>query len=222
VQTLVRTVPPVIHQQYAPAYIGLPPAASRKPWFRRTPFLASAAGVIGLVTLLLLTGILTVVHQSNDPQAIAARTTVQTPLVIDGWPRNTTDRAYPLLAPVGASLNLTNFVYGSYSKGLNQPAVLLAYVGKRAIANDAPRPELDAFEAALIRGFGVPVNWSPVDAGPLGGYMDCGIVTLHGEAPFRECVFADTAVMGAIAQYRSEETDTSLPVAVRSKIEIRH
>lgn len=224
VLTLTRPGPPfvqpVIHHQYAPTNYRRPPATQGRPWYRRRPVLAAIAGVVGLVVLLLTTGIVTVVHQNDDAQALAGKTTVQTPPTLAGFTRFQTSPSYPLLANVGTSLKITSFSYGVYGTTAGQPR-LLFYAGKVTVARPMVRNALNGFESGLLRKLPAGLTFSPVDPGPLGGYMDCLSYTNSQGALIRQCAFQDSSVLGFVAQYGTEASDQNLGLTVRNQVETR-
>lgn len=196
---------PVFGHEYVPGYLPLGQGRSR-----RTKVLIGAGIAAGVVVVLaVLSAIAVPVYLKHRDAQIAAHTTVSLPASAAGLPRL---RATAQLEAMVANLpQLGPVQAGLYGKGTRRVAVV-------ASAHAFDEGDQRSFMTGVTQGM-VQSRYRPVkvDAGPLGGVMDC----TSSSTKTTTCVFADAGAFGSITVNASGPPALATVREVRSAVEHR-
>ena len=205
---------------YAPA----PPLPKPRS---RTPKLLTALAVF--IAVCVVAAVVSKAADNAKTQAAVNNTSIQFPATVGDLNKITGSLGDEFASLAGTETAAcscgANYQVAGYAEPGGLPkAIVVAtkfHVGDRL--DTAVQKEEDGFARSLSKDGLSPVTFTGVDAGSLGGKMQCG-TTAVGSVPVTTCVFADRAVFGAVLVYDrdgSGSQDLTLVHELRSAVEVR-
>jgi hypothetical protein len=239
-QTAPAAAPAPVDPRYATAGIGAAPeyiappfayagasppplrAGYANPWQPQTRQSSSQVVVkilIGLgigVAVLVAVAIAIPVFLHQDAKALSRRTSIVMPTSMLGMTQKSDAPAQKLAADYDKLLPHSPHLTAIYETADGDPAAVVVIV--KAVQNSS---DLDSINKSRESGLKSDSNvgaFHTVDAGPLGGVMQCATETFETLVG-TTCVFADQATRGIITTY--QPNDESVVLQIRSVIELR-
>jgi hypothetical protein len=214
---------PAVSPQWAYSRPGIPytPPPPLPKRGSRTPKLV---GVIGaFVAVCVVAAVVSKVNDNEKTQKALQDTSIQLPEDVAGLHHVTNTAAVTQIETMANALPWTSHLVGEYAlaDGTPRAIVLIGKVGVTSSGIDSGLPKAESgFNSSLTRQ-GLPTaSFHSVDAGPLGGRMDCGTVTASRSVT--QCFFVDRATLGGVTMYDVDGSDDhTLALALRSAIETR-